>query len=76
MDQEYCLGMKQATPEKKIRWRVVRVENSSTTLLGFVTAPDKDTAINTAVKQFQLPANNLKGLVARTFTDIANDSKG
>ena len=76
MDQEYLLAMKQPQPDKKIRWRIVQMENSATTLLGFVTAPDKDTAIKTAIKQFQVPPNRLKGLVARTFTDVANDSDG
>jgi 1,2-phenylacetyl-CoA epoxidase PaaB subunit len=38
----------------EIRWRIMRITHTPAKLVGHVYAPDEDTALQTAIKQFDI----------------------
>jgi hypothetical protein len=41
-------------PSQDHRWRIIRITGTPAKFVGYVDAPDKDTAIRKAVEQFQI----------------------
>ena len=52
--------------KKLFRWRITRLKASPAALIGYVEAPDQDTAIRTAIRQFEITnPEHQKRLVAQ-----------
>jgi hypothetical protein len=51
---------------KLFRWRITRIKASPAALIGYVEAPDQDTAIRTAIQEFEITnPEHQKRLVAQ-----------
>jgi hypothetical protein len=60
------MAKRTAKSQKLSRWRITRLKASPSALIGYVEAPDQDTAIRTAIREFAITnPKHQKRLVAQ-----------